>query len=123
MRYKYTAGMLLILTVMMSSGCMTYDSYLKVDELMGEISALQEEAQKKTEEANAGTLTVADALEFTREANKEIARLKDEADKIKKSENVGWAEIIGAAMASMLGATGFVRAWRGPTHKGINVNT
>lgn len=117
MKCKCITFVFLALTLFSLSGCMTYESFTRVDELTKQILVLEKEAQEKIAEAEAGDLNIAEAIAWVRQASETIEKAKDEIRDIKKSDNIGWVEVIGAALVSMLGGGGLIRAWRGPSHK------
>ena len=99
------------------SGCLSYQGFVKVDDLNTQIRALDLQAQKKIVLAKAGKLSTKEALEFLGYATVEIGRIKTQIQNVRKTDNTGWVGLVVASLASILGATGWVRAWRGPTHK------
>ena len=117
MRYILTALALLIGILILFSGCISHQSQLHIEELTTKLNNLQGQVEDKIIKARTGELSVGEALEFIRHAETEIKSTRDELRRIKKRENIGWTELIGAVIVSLLGGNGIVRAWRGPTHK------
>ena len=117
MRSKFTIPILLIAAICILPGCMTYDSYVKIDDQMKKIQALEAQAQEKLAQVKAGEIAAPETLAWAQQANEEIKKAAQEINDLKKGKNIGWAELIGAVAASMLGGTGLVRAWRGPSHR------
>lgn len=121
MRSKFAILVLLIAALCFFSGCMTYDDFVKIDDQVRKVQALEAQAQEKIAQAKAGELTAPEALAWVQQANEQIKDANKEINDLKKGKNIGWAELIGAVAASMLGGTGLVRAWRGPSHKDVSV--
>ena len=121
MKFRSKMFFLLVVAFLILPGCMTYEEYVKIDEQVKRVALLQEEAGVKLAGVKVGEVTAPEALAWVTRANEQILEANDEINKLKKGSNVGWLELLGAVAASMLGGTGMVRAWRGPTHKGIEL--
>lgn len=117
MRYLFISAAFIIAILILLPGCITLDSQARIDTLTAKINDLQHQVEQKISSARAGDLTTGEALEFIHYAEDQLKDTRDELRAIKEKENVGWTEIIGAIIASTLGTTGVIRAWRGPTHK------
>lgn len=120
MKYTLYGIVLAISILMLLPGCLTSQSLQRIDELTKQICGLQDQMEDKIEKAHAGSLTTGEALDFIALAQAEVKSARDELRTIKEKENIGWTEIIGAVLASLLGTTGVIRAWRGPTHRSIS---
>lgn len=121
MKYIFTLAALIIGILILLPGCITLESQARIDALTLKINDLQDQIEDKITRALAGDLTTGEALEFIRYAETKLRSTRDELRTIKEKENVGWAEIIGALFASVLGTTGIIRAWRGPTHRTVSL--
>jgi len=99
------------------SGCMSYTGFVKVDQLNQRIQSLEKKSAEKIVLAKEGKLSVKESLAFLSYAQAQIKDVKNQIQNTRQSENVGWPGLIGAVLASVFGATGWVRAWRGPSHK------
>lgn len=117
MRYIFTILALLIGILIILPGCISTTSQTRIDDLTKKLTDLQTQVEEKMAKARTGELSIGEALEFVRYTEGELKDTRDELKDIKEKESVGWAEIIGTLIASMLGTTGVIRAWRGPTHK------
>lgn len=117
MSSKFTILILLITAICILPGCMTYESYVKIDEQMKKIKILEAQAQEKLAQVKTGEVAAPEVLAWVQQANEQIKAATQEINDLKKGKDIGWAELIGAIAASMLGGTGLVRAWRGPSHK------
>lgn len=108
---------LIIVMMILLPGCVSTHSQLRIDTLSQKITDIQSRIEEKIIEARAGTLTAGEALKFMTLTNTELRTTRDELRNIKENDDVSWPEIIGALIASQLGMTGVIRAWRGPACK------
>ncbi len=113
---------LLIAALCFFAGCMTYEDFIKIDNQVRRVRILEEQAQEKLIQAKTGELTAPEALAWVTQTNEQIKEATKEINDLKKGKDIGWTELIGAVAASLLGGTGLVRAWRGPSHRNTDLS-
>jgi len=123
MRNLFFVVAVMVAAVWVLSGCMSYKGFVKVDTLHQRILSLEKQSSEKIRLAKNGKMSVKESLEFLEYARAQIMDIKSQLKDTSKSENVGWPGLVGAVLASVFGATGWVRAWRGPTHKNAKFPT